>query len=167
MNEDQLRAIILSRLGHSVTVDARELAEAPGWLRTVTILAPRDVCIEYMPVEAYLRHDDEAGLRYSAQYPSLGELIADIEAYLGRPVADWGEVAPDTLRPSREGEPDPEANMRYLERAVRERALPLPGGAAYRQGSIYWRHVELYGEYRPDMLGVEEWDEYLEVPRDD
>lgn len=46
---------------------------------------------------------------------------------------------------------------------MRDRALPLPGGAAYRQASIYWRHIELYGEYRPDMLGVEEWDEYAEA----
>lgn len=111
MTEDQLRAVLLSRLGHSVTVDARELAEAPGWLRTVTILAPRDVCIEYMPVEAYLRRDDEAGLRYGARYPSLVELITDVEAYLGRPLADWDEVTPEALRPSHEVEPEPDANM--------------------------------------------------------
>lgn len=48
---------------------------------------------------------------------------------------------------------DPAANMKYLEDLVRERRVKLPTGGRFEIAGIYWRHIEIFGEYRPDRLG--------------
>lgn len=45
---------------------------------------------------------------------------------------------------------------------MRARTMPLPPNGHFQIGTIYWRHVQRWGEYRPDMLEEEQRLYFLE-----
>lgn len=59
-----------------------------------------------------------------------------------------------------------DANLAHLEGAVRKRQIPLPIGARFLNLTMPWRHLERYGEYRPDKIEEEQdllWREGVEA----
>jgi hypothetical protein len=50
---------------------------------------------------------------------------------------------------------DSTKNIEYFESLVRDKGATLPLRGRFRVAGIYWRHIELFGEYRPDRLGEE------------
>ncbi len=148
-------------LAHSVVVDVLEVAEAPGNLRTITIHDGLDVTIEFETCTAYLESDIEGGgLKYVGHYDTIDDAIADLEDYLGTPVQEWINFTENPYEPTISSEPDPAKNLRYFEDLVRQRRMILPKRGGFELAGIYWRHIELFGEYRKDKL-KEEWEHHL------
>jgi hypothetical protein len=147
--------------GHSVVVDAREVDEAPGNVRLVTIHRGNRVSIEYDQARAYVEGDFEGGgLKYVAQYGSLDELLSDLEDFLGAKVEAWTNYTAAPLVPKTLDDPDGLASRAMFEDLVRRSAVPLPPRGKYELAGIHWRHVARYGEYRPDKA-FEEQEERL------
>jgi hypothetical protein len=67
----------------------------------------------------------------------------------------WPTFTLHPYAPAMVEEPDPAKNIKYFESLVREERATLPLGGRFRLAGIYWRHIELFGEYRPDRLGEE------------
>lgn len=156
MNFEDIRRTINVGLHHSIEVDAREVAEAPGTLKTVTIHRPSSASIEFERCEDYARGEGEgAGLKYVAQYSTLEDLVRDLEEYLESPMESWRNYSLQPLVPECLQEPDYDSNMKFFESLVRDKKMHLPPGASYELAGIYWRHIDMYGEYRPDKLGEE------------
>ena len=152
----EIERLLNVSLAHSVVVDVREIIEAPGHLRTVTIHRGNDVTIEFERCVDYVHGTGEgAGLKYVGHYDTLDELVRAIEAYLGKPVAEWSNYTATLYEPNLIGELDPTANLNHFEDLVRHRGIGLPPGGGFELAGIYWRHIDLYGEYRPDRLGEE------------
>jgi hypothetical protein len=156
MDYDELRRYLDVSLAHSVVVDVRELSEAPGYLRTITVHQDGRVTIEFPPAREYAQGDFEGGgLKYVGQYETLDELIEVLEEYLGSPVGKWRNFTAAPYEPHTLDEPDSAANIRYFEDLVRTRSVALPSRGHFTLTGIHWRHIELYGEYRADKLGEE------------
>lgn len=158
MDYHKIEECLLGRVPHSVITDICDLEGVPGWLRIITVYPGLSVWIELLPAHAYLDGSwrDTSGLRYIAEYQELGALVADLEQYTGRRIGSWVNYNDNAYEPRFADELDPAANAEMVHHAVRERSFPLPRGAVYRQGDLYWRHIERYGEFRPDKLEEEE-----------
>jgi hypothetical protein len=156
MDRDEIFRYLHASLAHSITVDVMEVSEAPGNVRTITIHNDDRVTIEFQKSQEYVEGGDESGgLKYYAPYPELEEAIQDLEEYLGRPVEEWGNFTSQRYEPMVLEEPDPAANFRYFEDLVRRKLIKLPRLGKYELAGIHWRHIALYGEYRPDKLREE------------
>ena len=119
-------------LVHAVVVDVREVAEAPGNLRIVTIHNDGDVTIGFETCADYVGGTDEgAGLRYVGHYESFDNLVRDLEVYLNSPVSAWGNYTATPYEPKNVEEPDPAANLKYFEELVRHRIMKLPVGGEF------------------------------------
>lgn len=140
-------------LAHSVTIDVREIEAAPGVLRVVTIRRGNSVTIEYEPALEYVTGDFEGGgLKYVASYDTLEDAVRDLEEYLGTPVEGWRNFTRNPYEPTIVEQPDALKNQQFFEAQVRARSIALPRRARYDIAGIHWRHIERYGEYRPDKL---------------
>jgi hypothetical protein len=156
MDYDEVRRYCDASLAHSITIDVREVAEAAGNLRTVTIHDDHSVTIEFQRCADYVQPDPEGGgLKYVGKYESLEAAVLDLEEYLEKAVVAWSNFTSTPYEPRVLDEPDPQANVAYFESLVRARAMRLPVRGAFEIAGIYWRHVALWGEYRRDRLGEE------------
>jgi hypothetical protein len=156
LNSAEIRRLLDVSLSHSVVVDVREIVEAPGNLRTVTIHQGNDVTIEFERCTDYLYGTGEGGgLKYIGHYEAVDELVRDLEVYLGKPVSAWSNYTESPYEPKVLDETDPAANLKYFEDLVRNRKMDLPSRGNFELAGIYWRHIELFGEFRQDRLGEE------------
>jgi hypothetical protein len=162
MEDREIERYLYASMAHSITVDVQELPDAPGNLRTVTIHQDHHVTIEYQTCRQYAHPDWENHLdweggllKYIGQYDSLEDVIRDLENFLGKPWREWTNFTTMPYEPRILDDPDPTANLRYFEGLVRERNVKLPAYGRFRFADIYWRHIELFGEYRPDRLDEE------------
>lgn len=170
MDRDEVRRYLDVSLVHSIVIDVQEVPEAPGTLRSIMIHEDQDVTIEYQTCAEYVTGDSEGGgLKYIGHYDAMDELVEDIEEYLGKPIEQWHNFTATPFEPEILSEPNPEQNLRYFEDLVRDRRLSLPRRGEFEVAGIHWRHIELFGEYRPDKL-MEEMEHHLKkhgIPLDD
>lgn len=90
MDANEVRRFLDVSLAHSIIVDAQEIAQAPGNLRTVTLHRENGVTIEFQSCLSHAQGNSEGGgLKYVGEYGSLDELIFDLERYLCKPVTAW------------------------------------------------------------------------------
>ncbi len=156
LNSTEIERLLNVSLVHSVEVDVREVNEAPGNLRTVTIYEDH-VTIEFETCVDYVHGTGEGyGLKYTGQYETFDECIRSLEDYLGKRMSEWSNYTETPYEPKILDQPDPAANQRYFEGLVRDRKMRLPTGGDFHLAGIYWRHLELFGEYRPDRLEEEQ-----------
>jgi hypothetical protein len=156
MDTEEVRRFVDVSLAHSIVVDVSEVVEAPGNLRTITIHRENRVTIEFQKCIDYVEGGiDGGGLKYVGQYTSLEEIILDLECYLGRPATEWTNRTSNPYEPKLMSEPDPAANFKHFEDRVRRKDVELPVRAIFEIAGIYWRHIDLFGEYRLDRLGEE------------
>jgi len=166
MQRADIERYLHARLGHSVIVDVREVEDAPGNVRTVTIHRDYKVTIEYETSKSYAEGESEGGgLKYIGQYLSLDDLIVDLEEYLEAKMQQWRNFTSEPLSPASLDDPDSVKSQQYFEDLVRRRAVPLPRGVSYKLAGVYWRHISKYGEYRQDKL-LEEQEDELEGPEE-
>lgn len=149
--------------GYFAVVDVREVAEAPGTVRTVTVWKEGAVRIEYLGARAYVSGSDEGGvgLTYKAAYRSLGDALDALCVYLGAEVEAWANYRQTPLVPRVLDDVNPEKTRLYFEGLVRDGRVALPAGARFVLTDVYWRHIAKFGRYRKDKL-LEEQDEFLE-----
>jgi hypothetical protein len=158
MDQDEVQRYLDTSIAHSVTIDVREIAEAPGHLRTITIHAGIQVTIEFQKCSEYIEGDWEGGgLKYVGQYDALEEAVRDLEGYLATPIGKWRNYTRERYEPLMVTEADSTENLAYFENQVRQRSIPLPEHGGFVLAGIHWRHIQRYGEYRPDKL-LEEQD---------
>lgn len=161
MDHDELRRYLDVSLAHSAVVDVREIPEAPGYLRTITVHNDYGVTIEFETCLQYVQGDWEGGiLKYIGRYDTLEDVINDLEQYLGKPITAWQNYTRDPYEPKKLDEPDYESCKKYFEELVRSRRMDLPPRGDFRHAYAEWRHIEQYGEFRPDMI-FEEQDLWL------
>lgn len=156
MTVDDLRQRLFVDLADMVVVDIQPVEGAPGSIRVVTVRRNLAVSIEYEPAKHY-SHDEMEGpeLKYTGSYPSIELLVADLEAFFERPISEWRDHARETYATTMLEQPDWEANRRYFEDLVRRHAIRLPEHGEFEIASIYYQHIDIWGEYRPDRLGEE------------
>jgi hypothetical protein len=143
-------------------VDVRELATAPGVVRTTTIHRGNGVTIEFDRSRAYFEGDIEGwGPKYIATYASLDDLVSDLEDFLGEKIVAWKNYTAEPLVPSTLDEPGPSA-QEHFEDLVRRAAVELPRMGSFHIANTYWRHVGQYGEFREDKV-FEEQEEHLRL----
>jgi len=112
--------------------------------------------MEFQPTLEYVSGDFEGGgLKYVAAYDHLEAAVADLEDFLGKPVNEWKNFTANPYEPRVVEAPNPAGNQEFFEDRVRTRDIALPKRGRYDLAGIHWRHIELYGEYRPDKLGEE------------
>lgn len=156
MEKDEIRRCLDASVAHSAVVDVREVEEAPGYLRTVTIHDDLAVTIEYQKCADYRSAEIEGGgLKYVGAYEHLDEAIHDLEEFLGSPMTSWRNYLASPYAPSVLEELDPAKNVAWFEAQVRAGTVPLPRAGSFEISGIHWEHVALFGEYRPDRLGEE------------
>jgi hypothetical protein len=156
MNQDEITRYLDVSLVHSITIDVREVDEAPGWLRTVTIYDDYSVDIEFQKCSEYLSGEGEGGwLKYVGNYENLENCVSDLVEFLGMPMSSWLNFTLHVYAPAVVEELDSTKNIEYFESLVRDKRATLPLHGRFRLAGIYWRHIELFGEYRPDRLGEE------------
>jgi hypothetical protein len=158
MDYDEIRRYLDVSLAHSISIDVRDVLEAPGNVRTVTIHRDARVTIEFQKSTEYSGGDYEgSGLKYVGKYDSVDDAVRGLEKYLARPMHEWRNYTRDRYDPVVKHESPPAENLAYFEGLVRERKMPLPEGGNFQLAGIYWRHIQRYGEYRQDKL-IEEQD---------
>lgn len=141
---------------HSMVIDVREVAEAPGTLRKVTLYRACRVEVEFERCEDYVNDNGEgAGLKYIGTYPGFDSMVSDLEQYLGRKVDTWRDLSPHEFVPSTLVDPAPAATLAFFEAKVRNGEHDIPVRGRFELAGIHWRHVALFGKYRPDKLGDE------------
>lgn len=156
MDANEVRRYLDVSLGHAIVVDVQEVVDAPGNLRTITIHRGNGVTIEFQSCADYVQGNDEGGgLKYVGEYGTLDELILDLEAYLGKAVTDWSNYTLNPYEPKMVDDAEPAATLKHFEDLVRRRLTALPAHGGFELAGIYWRHIDLFGEYRPDLLGEE------------
>lgn len=156
MDLDELRRYLDVSLWHSVVVDVRELPEAPGFLRTVTVRQGYRVTIVYEKCSEYIDGTGEGWIKYIGKYNALEVLVEDLAQYIGKPIAEWQNYTRDPYEPKVLDEPDHAANMNYFEDMVRSRRMALPPRGDFKHAYVEWRHIERYGEFRQDKLAEEQ-----------
>lgn len=137
---------------HSVIVDVREIAPAPGIVRTITIHRGNEVTIEFDRSRGYAYGDcDEWGPRYVATYADLDDLISDLEDFLGEKISAWRNYTAEPLVPSTLEEPGL-SGQQYFEDLVRRGAIELPRRGNFQLTGVYWEQIAEHGEFREDKL---------------
>ena len=132
MTLDELERCLSLGLDHACVVDVQLVPEAPGYVRTVSVHAGRRVNIEFD-----VWGMDEGGLYYWASFESLGAVVACLEPYLGRPLAKWRCLGPETY-PERRPETGTEQGHRRFEELLGRGGPPLPAHGEFRTQSTYW-----------------------------
>jgi hypothetical protein len=161
MTKEELERGLSVGRAHSVVVDVREVQEAPGNVRTVTVHRGNRVTIEYDKTRAYIEGNYEGGgLKYVAQYVDLDDVVTDLEEYLGAKIPQWINYTESRFLPGVADDPDPVKSLGYFEDLVRQESVALPRRAKYEIAGVYWRHIAKYGQYREDKL-LEEQEEQL------
>jgi hypothetical protein len=153
MNREEVRRYLDVSLAHSIVIDVREVGEAPGYLRSITIHRDYCVTIEFQKCSEYIEGDIEgSGLKFVGEYDTLENAIGDLEEFVGQTVEKWVNYTEERYLPVIVVESEPAKNLEYFEHLVRINAIPLPERGRFQIAGIYWRHVRRYGEYRPDKL---------------
>lgn len=163
MDREEIDRCLDVSSNHSVTVDVRDVDEAPGFVRTVTMHRDRasqhgvSITIEYPPATEYIAGDFEGGgLRFMAEYAHRDDAIRDLEEFLRMDISSWKNFVhqPHTPAVIEEAPFTPE-NTAHFEAMVRERAVVLPRSTRFAVGGMYWEHIALWGEFRQDWIGEE------------
>ncbi|GGJ57737.1 hypothetical protein [Deinococcus roseus] len=84
MKKEELESHLLVGRENAVCIDISNVSDIPGQVRHVIIQKGNDVLIKFKPYQL-----DESSLVFRKHYPSLDELILDMEAYLGQPLEHW------------------------------------------------------------------------------
>ena len=148
MQRSDIERYLLAARGHSIIVDARELAAVPGVVRTITIHRENRVTIEFDRSLTYFDGDGEGwGPKYLAAYADLEDLIADLEDFLGQKLEAWRNYTAEPFIPSTLVEPGL-SGQQYFEDLVRRDAVELPRKGGFEHTDIYWRRVAKRGESR-------------------
>lgn len=84
MKKEELESHLLVGRENAVYIDISNVSAIPGQVRHVIIQKGNDVLIKFRPYQL-----DESPLIFRKHYPSLDELILDMEAYMGQPLEQW------------------------------------------------------------------------------
>ncbi len=151
MQRQDVERYLLAAREHSVVVDVREIAMAPGILRIITIHRGNRVTVEFDRSRGYVDGDSEEwGPRYVATYAGLDELISDLEDFLGEKISAWRNYTAEPLVPSTLEEPGL-SGQRYFEDLIRRGAVELPQKGGFRHANL-WQQVAEHGEFRADKV---------------
>jgi len=129
--------VLFLHSGHPVDVEVQLVPKAPGFVKKVTFYPDGldmdyQVTIEYESIAIYASKDFEGPhLKYSAEYVTLDQAIADAEIYLGTSLDSWKNYTREPLEVKLDPEIDWAASEQYLEELRVQGDLILPNGAIF------------------------------------
>jgi hypothetical protein len=134
VTRDDVERVLLVGRSRSLCVDARLMDEFPGYVQTVTLLAPSTVTIELNPHGL-----DEGGPAFWASFESLDEAIASVATFVGKPIEHWKSVGCDY--PAAKQEANIEEGHQRLRTAIINKAVRLPQGAFALREDGFWNRL--------------------------